>query len=463
MRGDGIVKPMSICRVLCCLALAMAGCGDSDAAGVGSGGAGGADATGGASGSGGVGASGGEPGTPALAPLRAPPRFAVVSSDYSEASVAVLDEDFEMLDESWVSSGTTFPGLVATLSGDVVLPTRQAGDGTLTIVDRYLTDVISRFFVPSGNLNGQVRTQGDVSDYSSNPNDLIFVDARSGWVTRYEPNLDPNASPDNAGTDLVEVDPSTMTLTGERIDLSSLNTTTTVMTGAGPVEVPVYARPSRGVRVGSVLVVGLDRLSGRFDAAGPGMVAIVNLDDGRVEGLVLGDGLASCGNATTVPGAPNKVMVACIGFARPYGEEAQIRASAGIARVEVDAQGATTIEATWRASDDSGSAIAVHHLVALDETHVAAVAIGDFTAGTADAMYLMNIETGAQDLLHESMSAFEIGLSAFDPDANRLLVPDAGANAVIELLLEEDGATQLGSIPIAPGIGFPPRAVYRLD
>ena len=454
MSGEKILKATSII-VSCWVALAIGGCGESAVET--DGGAGGASG-----GTTGTGATGGDPGTPALAPLRAVPRFAVVSSDYSETSIAVLDEGFGILDESWVNSGTTFPGLVATLSGDVVLPNRQAGDGTFTIVDRYLTDVVSRFFMPSGNLSGQVRTHGEVADYSSNPHDLIFVDETSAWATRYEPNLDPNAAPENGGTDLVEIDATTMTLTGGRIDLSSLNTTGTLSMGSGPVEVPVYARPSRGVLVGSILVVGLDRFSGGFDAVGPGMAAIVNLEDGSVEGLSLGEGLASCGNATPVPGAPTKVIVACTGFARPFGEETQTRASAGVVRVAIDAEGAS-VEATWRAADDPDSAIAVQALVALDEARVAAVDFGDFAARTADALYLMNIETGEQHLLHESPSAFEIGFSAYDPETDRLYVPDAGANRVIELAIREDGATEVGSVPIAPSIGFPPRAVYRLD
>ena len=69
---------------------------------------------------GGEGGSAGDPGTPALDPLGTMPRYAVVSSDFSSSSIAMLDESFDPIDESWVNSGTTYPGLVATLSGDVV-------------------------------------------------------------------------------------------------------------------------------------------------------------------------------------------------------------------------------------------------------------------------------------------------------------------------------------------------------
>ena len=401
-------------------------------------------------------------GTPALEALDTTPRFAVVSSDFSETSIAVLDTDFGIINESWINSGTTFSGLIATLSGDVVLPTRQAGDGTLAIVDRLNTDVVSRFFVPSGNLNGQVRTQGPNADYSSNPHDFIFVDEASAWATRYEPNLDPDATPENAGTDLLEIDPSTMTLTGNRIDLSEFNTTATVMGDTGPVEVDVYARPDRGVVVGSILVVGLDRLSGAFDAAGPGIVAVVDLDDGSVEGLLLGEGLANCGNVVPVPGSPEKLMVSCVGFAQPFGDEPQVRASAGVILLDVDADGAT-INTTWRASDDENSAIAVENLVAIDEARVAAVDFGDFGAGTADGLYLMDIGTGEQELVYESTGAFEIGGSAYDPDTGALYVPDAGANEVVEFEVEALTAMEVGALQIAPDIGFPPQGVYLLD
>ncbi|MEM9729937.1 MAG: hypothetical protein AAF997_15250 [Myxococcota bacterium] len=446
-------------------AVAATGCGDDDSGNTGgsggtagTGGSGGVGASGGSGGSGGDGGVGGDPGTPALEPLAMVPRFAVVSSDFSETSIAVLDDDFGIINESWINSGTTFPGLVATLSGDVVLPTRQAGDGSFAIVDRLNTDVVSRFFVPSGNLDGQVRTQGPNADYSSNPHDFVFVDETSAWATRYEPNLDPDALPENAGTDLLEIDPSDMTLTGTRIDLSEFNTTAMVM----GMEVDVFARPDRGVVIGSTLVVGLDRLSGAFDAAGPGMVAVVDLDDNTADSLLLGDGLANCGKVAPVPGSPNNVMVSCVGFSQPFGDEAQIRASSGVLLLEVDDDGAT-IETTWRPSDDMDSALAVENMVPVGDARVAAVDFGDFGTGAPDVLYLMDIGTGEQEVAYESTGAFQIGGSAYDPDTAALYVPDSGSSLVIEFEVEALEAIEVGELEIAPGIGFPPQAVYLLE
>jgi hypothetical protein len=419
--------------LLICVALAAVGCGDSSVVG-----------------------------TPALEPLDATPRYAVVSTDFSSSSIAMLDEDFAVIEESWLNSGTTYPGLVATLSGDVVLPNRQAGDGTFAVIDRFMTDVVTRFFVPSGNLNGQVRTHGDVSEsgFSSNPQDFIFVDEDSAWAPRYESNLNPSAPPENRGNDLIEINPTDMSPTGARIDLSSLNMTGNVMTSDGLVEVEVFARPSRGVLVGSTLVVGLDRISANFDAAGPGMVAVVDLEDESVSSVEL-PGLQSCGNAVPVPGAPTKVVVACVGFANPFGDEPQVRASSGIALLDVG-DGGVTIERVWRVADHPTEAIAVNSVVAIDAQRVVGVATGDFVT-TVDDLYLINLATEAQDRVHDSAGSFAIGVSAYDPDSEMLYVPDAAENAIVEFAADGDGFVEVGTTQIAPELSLPPTKVYLLD
>jgi hypothetical protein len=441
------------------LSMIAIGCGDGAAAG--SGGTGGDGGSPGAGGSGAVGGEGGDrgdPGSPALDPLQTMPRYAVLSTDFSSSSIAMLDETFEVIDDSWLNSGTTYPGLVATLSGDVVLPTRQAGDSTFAVVDRFFTDVVTRFFVPSGNLNGQVRTQGEVGDsgFSSNPQDVIFVGAQSAWVPRYESNLNPAAAPENQGNDLFEINPTNMLATGRRIDLSSLNVTAM----AGENEVEVFARPSRGVLIGSTIAIGLDRISAAFDAAGTGMVGLVNFENETVDGLEL-PGLKSCGNAVPVPGAPTKIAVACVGFAQPFGDEPQVRASTGIAIIDVT-DGIGTIERVWRVADDPDSAIAVNFVVALDEKRVLGVASGDF-GSRPDVLHLIDLETGAQSVVHESAGSFVLGVSAYDPDREMLYVPDASANAVVELAVEQTGFTELRRVQIAPWLGLPPNQVHLLE
>ncbi len=423
-------------------ALIATGCGDS----------------GPSSGSGGIGGEGGAVGTPALGALPSAPAYAVVSSDFSSTSIAMLDEEFEVLDESWLNSGTTYPGLVATLSGDVVLPTRQQGNGTFSVVDRFLTDVVTQFFVPSGNLNGQARTQGDTGDsgFSSNPQDIVFVDEQSAWIPRYESNLDPAAAPESQGNDLIEINPADWSPTGRRFDLSSLNTMETV--DGAPVE--TFARPGRGVRFGSAILLGLDRISASFDAAGPGALAVVDTESESILSVEL-DGLKSCGRVVPIPGSPSKAAIACVGFSNPFDDEVQIRASSGILIVDV-APGRVTVEQLWKVSDDESSAIAVHGLVALDEERVLAVANGNFV-DTTDILYEVDLSNGTQSEVLTSEGSFTIGVPAYDAEAGMVYVPDGSANAVIELAETVDGFTEVGSTEIAPGLGLPPTQVYRLD
>jgi hypothetical protein len=343
-----------------------------------------------------------------------------------------------------------------------VLPTRQEDHSSFAVIDRFLTDVVTQFFVPSGNLNGQVRTHGDIGDsgFSSNPQDVIFVAADSAWVPRYDSNFDPDAPADNQGNDLFEIDPSDMTATGGRIDLSSLNTTAQVGGGPAPIEVEVFARPSRGVLIESTIVVGLDRISAAFDAAGPGMVAVVDLQDASVQGIELED-LASCGRVVPIPGETNKVAAACAGFSNPFNDDAQLRASSGIAVLDVT-DGVATVERVWRVSRDEESQRAVNALVALDAQRVLAVANGNFV-DTSDTLYEVDLATGAQTPVYVSAGSFTIGVSAWDPDSEMLYVPDAAANAVIELAWDGNGFSEVGSTEIAPGLALPPTQVYLLN
>ena len=143
-------------------------------------------------------------------------------------------------------------------------------------------------------------------------------------------------------------------------------------------------------------------------------------------------------------------------------KDALEQVACGAMVLDVNAGGAS-IENVWRAASNPDSAIAVNGLVALGGSRVAAVDFGNSASGTADVLYSMNIATGEQRVLYEAAAAFELGSSAYDPVGERLYVPDAGRNEVLELVLEQDGATEVGSIRIAPSIGFPPRAVYRLN
>ena len=184
------------------------------------------------------------------------------------------------------------------------------------------------------------------------------------------------------------------------------------------------------------------------------------MDDEAVGSLSL-PGLKNCARVVPIPGTPTKVAVACSGFANPFDDEAQIRATAGIAIVDVAPTGAS-VETLWRVADDPSSAISVSALVALDAETVLAVAAGNFV-DTTDVLYEVALGSGAQSAVLTSASSFTIGVSAYDPDSGMLYVPDAAANAVIEFADDGGGFTEVGSTQVAPSLGLPPTQVYLLN
>lgn len=362
----------------------------------------------------GTGGTGGRGLAQVLDPVDGDPAFAVLSTDFTSSAISLLDEGGALLADEWLTSGSTWPTLVAALSGDVALPTKQMGDGSIVVIDRLNTDVVSRFEMATGGLLGQVRTQGTsmVAAFSSNPHDCVFVNDSSAWVSRYEPSFEDAPEPDVAGTDLLEIDPTAMTLTGDRVDLSFFNEEVDGVTA--------YARPDRLVRLGDFLLVGLDGLSADFTAASSGKVVVVDIAAGDATGFSL-PGMKACGIVVPVPGVDNRAFVSCRG-ASPSFDAVEQRMSAGLFVVEVDRDGVASIVRSWLPSSDPGAASSVGNIVPLDDRQVIAVANGDFVT-TTDEAYLLDIETGDQMLLFSIPGSFEIGEGAYDPDSQLLLIP----------------------------------------
>ncbi|MCA9531319.1 MAG: hypothetical protein KC543_14420 [Myxococcales bacterium] len=405
----------------------------------------------------------------ALGGLAAAPGFAVIATDYTSTSVGLLDGAARPLAESWICSGTTAPGLSATLSGDVVAPT-ESEPGVLTLLDRN-AGVVTRVRYDSGEVVGQVGVQAGAgaTAFQPNPYDMVQVDAQSAWVARFGVNLDPNAAAEDRGNDLVEIDPSTMTRTGRRVSFEAQNGTGTAQTDDGPVEQTVYARPAAVAKVGGFLVVALVRMSEDFQSSASGQVAIVDLSDLSVAAIALSDDgtLRNCQTAAPVPGVADEVAVGCTGFDPTFADEAAVRASAGIVFVKVDGQtGAASVVERWRPA--AGDAISVVSVTPIDATSVVAVDPGVF-GESADRLFLLDVVTRAQAIVRNGTSAFSIGQPAYDADAKLLLVPDAdagavaGAGAVVVYGGDAAGFTKGATVQLAADLALPPRAVYRAN
>ena len=400
-----------------------------------------------------------------------PTGFAVTHSDYESAgAIALLDPDGELVKARFIHSGTVFAGLGSALSSDVVLPnTAGAGStGVLTYIERLGTDTVTRIDIEAGEVLGQVLTDGSATDaYRPNPYDFLQVSEGQGWVTRNAPNTEASSTSDNAGTDLVALDLTTNALTTDRIGLSAMNAVATVTnfdTGETS-DVVVYARPARMVQVGSRVVVGLERISLAYDAIGPGMVAIANLEAKTAVSLEL-DGFSNCGSVTPVLDDASRVIVSCVGSFL-----AVERDEAGHVLIHINEAGVATIEHTWAAADHADDALATSGAVSLGGTRVVAIATGASwtTPPTTDEAYVLDIATGEMEKFADADGAYVLGSGAYNPVARVLLLPDASADAdgVVTAGLRrfqwntEGAVTELSIVETDSDI--PPRAVSALQ
>ena len=385
-------------------------------------------------------------------------RYGVIRTDFVSTSIAVLDQDGAIVDPAILSSALEAPGLVAPLSGDVVLANAQRGGANvLNIVDRFGTDVITRYDLETAEILGQLRVAP--GNFSTNPHDLAIVDASRAWVSRFSVNLDPSARPADQANDVIEINPTDFSVTGRRVSLDGFTSTTTVQRDQGPVEVEIYARPSLLVLVDDTLVVGLTRVSFGFDAAAPGQVALINVDSAQLTPFVLPETARNCGSVRAVPNANDLVMVACTGFARPLGDKPQIRASSGVYVLRI-AGGQAELMRSWEPRDDVRRPLAVNNLSPLSATRFIAVDHGTIDE-TGDEAFVVNMSTGEATSLFTAGAAFVIGTSSYDPSTGLLLVPDA-ADATLRRYRDNSGVFDLEASLTFTDDPLPPRRAYLL-
>jgi len=397
----------------------------------------------------------GEPGScpPAdLSPPERTPAFAVVSSDYFSTAIALLDADGELVTEGWLDSGTVPPGVVAALSGDVVIPTTSVADCVLTVIDRYPAAVVTFLDLCADAPQDAVISQLEVGDgFASNPHDVLPLGDDRALVSRHDP------SPDGEqGSDLLLVDWRAGRIVS-RIDLSELDAS---IDGAH-----VYARPSRmaRLRAGGTTraLVGLGRMDRSFMVLGPGAVASVDPETGTVEAVELPD-LAGCDEVDPVPGHPELAVATCGGEA--FSDEDGRRATVGVAVLELREDGSVRARSRWRADDHPEQPVYNTCAVPLDGERIVVTAMGDFGLGLDDRVGVLAMDGAAPaPLLMEAGDAFVIGDGAFEASSDLLLIPDADTGTVRRFRRAGDGSLRaLDPVDTAGCRGLPPREVRPL-
>lgn len=405
-----------------------------------------------------------------LSPLPETPAFALVAADYRRdaAAVAMLRADGTVITPSWIDSGTTAVGLDTTLSSDVVLPTEPCDAGVLTLIDRESRDVVTRIAVPSGEVLVQLRLVArgpDLPAFSSNPQDVACVDG-TGWVPRFGRSREASPVPANAGSDLVPLDLAAGTWDpAARVDLAPWGSE---IVHPAPREGRAAPHPSSAVALADGrLLVGLARvdLTTREFGAASGAVVVVDPDGGGVAEVPL-PGLANCADVTrepTAPDAPEAAWVSCLGWAASFdgfGDAANRRPTAGLARLVRGEGGGWSVDAIWRGADHPGSPLAVVDPVPLGGRRALAVAWGDPDGARPDALHEVDLGTGAVREVLVADEAFALGSAAVDRETGTILWPDA-VRGVRRLRPDGGGFVELDAIPI-PG-ALPARIVAALS
>ncbi len=362
-------------------------------------------------------ACGVEPPCPAadLAPLPRDPHWAVVTSDFSSTAIGMLDADGTLITEAWLDSGTTRPGITATLSGDVVLPTTPLAPNELALIDRYGVDVLTRVTTPSGLDIGQVHLQSTSAEdtgFRANPQDVLALGDGRALVSRHNRNPNADATLLDRGNDIVWIDLARRELTGS----TSLDS------------IDASARPSSMVRVGARVIVGLALLSAGFDAVAPGAIAVLDPATEAVAAIDLSD-LANCGTVASIPGDDARAIVLCGGDPRTEAaaHERDQRMRAGIAVLSVDSGGAAHVDAVWRAREHDELPSPSWAIVSLGGTRVVYDALGYRRDGTNGRLVVLDVATGEGRVVVESPGELVFGMGAYDPVQHLLLMPDASA------------------------------------
>ena len=359
----------------------------------------------------------------ALAPLTRVPAYAVVTSDYTATAIALLDADGALLDEAWIDSGTTEIGLGATLNGDVVLPSAPLGDGALTLVDRFVTDVVTRITLadPSERMQAEVRASTASRSWSPNPHDLAGHPSGNLVLTRFEVNTLPDAAELDRGDDVVVLDMNSRAVTA-RVDLAPL--------GVDVGGERIGARPDGIARAGSRYIVGLARLSTAFMTTGPGAVALVDVD-ARTASAVPLEGLAYCGEVRALEAAlaepapmPGDVDVLALCQGATFVDEDTRRATSGLAVVRVTADGAARVVRLWRAAAHREVGSPTNLIATLDAGRAVFAARGEANSDTTDRLVAIDLNEERAQTVHVSALRFALLSGAYDATRGLLLVPE---------------------------------------
>jgi hypothetical protein len=370
----------------------------------------------------------------------------IVCSDFKSTSIALAKTDGTILSGSFVSSGSTKPGLTLALSGDVEVPFVAPPSDRVLLLDRS-SNVLTWMDPAKANVIAQL---GVGTGFASNPHDYVEVDAPYALVSRYGTNATPGQQAFDQGGDLLIVDTAKFAITG-RIAI--------------PEENPVL-QPCPDVMnwLGTDVVVTLGRISADFSTVGDGRFVGVSPSSQQIVWTVDVTGLQTCGRVVTSPSGA-LAAIACSSTASMTGVFDITKSDI----VVYDATVTPPMELRrLGVAKALGSAVQPQIAFATENEILALTYGGNAAAG--DAVIAVDATTGAVTSLGADTMPFVLGgVRCYPAPGDLCLVGDAEQNAlrrwqVASLEGGDAGAafTPLSNVVVDPTVGLPPRDIGGL-
>ncbi|WP_437672753.1 hypothetical protein [Sorangium sp. So ce131] len=379
----------------------------------------------------------------------------VVSSDYQSTDVGLMSWEGAVLSASIISSGSIAPGLSSPLSGDVVTPTTPARGDQLVLIDR-AASVLTWVDVRSGEARAQLAV---ATAFRANPQDYVEVSPSKAYVTRHEPNLDPDAAPTDGGSDVLVVDPGARAIVG-RVDLAP------ALAGEDP---GIYPRPSRAVLVEGSLYVLLTATSLDFTTSAESRLVEIDTQGDAIKEVTVLRGLHGCGGlAASASGS--RLAVVCPGTFG--GDSTSNAAEAGLVVLARRDGGGLVEEARW-APAELGAGTPGFSVAFASEDHVLLATLGRDALGEGgpvdDTLVAVDLAGSGpargepEVLLRSKELPFVLGEVRCAEACGRCLAADAETDGGVvhrfDVGAGEDrrALVHAGAFRVDPRIGLPPR------
>jgi hypothetical protein len=371
--------------------------------------------------------------------------FLVAQSDYLSSNVSAFDWRGNTLSSSLLNSGSSEAGLVQAFSGDVVLPTEHQRGDRFVLIDRYPQSTLSFVELSTARISAQL----DVSTgFAANPHDYVQLDERRALVTRFDTNQRAGNVPNDAGGDVLLIDPQIPAI-HRSIDLAKSIPNT---------DADLSPHPDRLLTFGSRTYVVVSLYSADYQKSGHTFLTVLSNQTLEIETVVELPGVEGCSGIALSPSG-DELAIACSGsWGNVHGASPDRSAIIGLGT-------APPHDVRWRFSAQelpapAAFAFAVHYL---NEHDVLFVRFGKLTSSgralAADQLLSYDTRTHGAQILHVTEGeAFVLGDVRCLSACGYCAVARAGVEPGLLLFRgSPQGPRYFGKVPMQDGTGLPPR------